>query len=382
MTYRLLHRSQAVLFIFLAAQAGVALADAISCKLKGGTVVEISQNACDLEGGRKVEASASADQLFTNWQANNQSNYAAAYQSGKRLVADFPNDPRAESVRLWVSAYEILTFKNNAANPAPAPASVAAVAAVPAIPVPAVSPPVTAAPAAPVAVTAAPNIAPVVQMIAPPPIPVVPAAPVAALAASAAYAFRDCPGCPVMVAIPGKDYAIGQYEVTVAEWNACVAGGGCNDHKPNSDSDDGKLPIGNINWNDAVAYTQWISTKTGRSYRLPAEKEWEFACDGGHKAQYCGSDDAGKVAWFPSNSSGHAHTVGAKQANGYGLYDMSGNLWEWLNDCVDKACTKYHMLRGGSVKEKVEIEHAKGRLGVESRERRSDFGFRLATTLQ
>jgi formylglycine-generating enzyme required for sulfatase activity len=365
-------RVRAVLFVFLAVQAGFSLADTISCKLRGGTVVEISAESCALEGGQRTDAPVSssaqrADQLFAAWQANNRTDYVAAYKAGKSLVTEFPNDQRVPNVKTWVGAYEVLTFQNNA----PAPVAAAMAPAPVAVP---------AAPVQPQPAPAAPNTAQVVQMIAPP--PVVVALPPVAPTAPAAYAFRDCPDCPVMVAVPGKNYAIGQYEVTVAEWNACVSGGGCNDYKPNSDSADGKLPVGNVNWNDAVAYAQWLSTKTGRSYRLPLEKEWEFACDGGHKAQYCGSDDADKVAWFPGNSGGHAHAVGAKEANGYGIYDMSGNVWEWLNDCMDKSCTKFHMLRGGSVKEEVRIEYAKGRLGSESGMRRSDFGLRLATTLQ
>ncbi len=94
-------------------------------------------------------------------------------------------------------------------------------------------------------------------------------------------------------------------------------------------------PIVGISWNDAMAYCEWLSRKTGRLYRLPTEAEWEYAARGGEKKEgkkYAGSDNVGEVAWYGENSGGKTHPVARKKPNGLGLYDMSGNVWEWCFD--------------------------------------------------
>ncbi len=169
--------------------------------------------------------------------------------------------------------------------------------------------------------------------------------------AVAAKDFRDCRQCPEMVPVPGKAYAIGKYLVTFEEWDACVEAGGCGGYKPDDGNwGRGRMPVFNVSWEQVQTYLAWLSKKTHRTYRLPTEAEWEYACRGGQQTQYCGGDDLDKLAWFGGNhgnSGGKPHPVGEKQPNAYGLYDMSGNLWEHTNDCWEARC-EGHVTRGGS----------------------------------
>jgi len=98
---------------------------------------------------------------------------------------------------------------------------------------------------------------------------------------------------------------------------------------------DSLKPVGNISWNDAVAYLKWLSKMTGKEFRLPTEAEWEFAAKGGTKSKgykYIGGNDLNQVAWYLGNSDRRVHTGGQKLPNELGIYDMSGNVREWCND--------------------------------------------------
>lgn len=102
----------------------------------------------------------------------------------------------------------------------------------------------------------------------------------------------------------------------------------------------GNNPVINISWNDANNYALWLSQKLGKKWRLPTEAEWEYAALGGQSSEYSGSYNIDEVAWYVGNSDGKTHPVGKKRPNGYGLYDMTGNVWEWCSDWYSDSYNK------------------------------------------
>jgi formylglycine-generating enzyme required for sulfatase activity len=132
-----------------------------------------------------------------------------------------------------------------------------------------------------------------------------------------------------------SDFYISKHEVTVAQYKAfCTATKRPMPTPPKWGWND-KHPIVNVTWNDAVAYCDWLSKKTGKKYRLPTEAEWEYAAKGGKKSKnvkYSGSANIDEVAWYDKNANKQAQNVGTKNPNELGIYDMTGNVWEWCND--------------------------------------------------
>lgn len=124
------------------------------------------------------------------------------------------------------------------------------------------------------------------------------------------------------------DYYIGQTEVTQGLWKAVM---GSNPSKFKGDD----LPVECVSWNDCNRFISKLNGITGKEFRLPTEAEWEFAARGGNKSQsyrYSGSNDINEVAWYNCNSDSTSHQVATKQANELGIYDMTGNVWEWCSD--------------------------------------------------
>ena len=126
-----------------------------------------------------------------------------------------------------------------------------------------------------------------------------------------------------------SDYYIGQTEVTQELWEAVMGG------NPSYFTGDNQCPVERVSWNDCQEFIEKLNRLTGKNFRLPTEAEWEYAARGGNKSKgykYSGSDNPDAVAWYYYNSGGKTHPVAQKQSNESGLYDMSGNVWEWCSD--------------------------------------------------
>jgi len=196
--------------------------------------------------------------------------------------------------------------------------------------------------------------------------------------------FKDCADCPSMVSISGDgglaDFAIGQTEVTQGQWQAVMG------RNPSYFTACGAdCPVEQVSWDDAQQFIQRLNAKTGKSYRLPTEQEWEYACLAGEKTEYCGGNNVNAVAWWGAyadpvgNSGKTTNRVAGKQANAWGLYDMSGNVYEWTANCYDSGCDS-RVLRGGSWYDFPQDVRSANRSNNSPGFRSRFIGFRLART--
>ena len=174
--------------------------------------------------------------------------------------------------------------------------------------------------------------------------------------------FSECASCPEMVVVPKGEFlmgsppgqgrrserpqhkvviartlAVSRFEVTFSQWDACMAHGGCTYHPDDRGWGRGALPVTDVSWNDARQYLQWLSKQTGREYRLLSEAEWEYVARAGSTSTYPWGSELGEnrancpgagTKWEDKQPA----PVGSFAANGFGLYDMIGNLWEWVED--------------------------------------------------
>ena len=243
--------------------------------------------------------------------------------------------------------------------------------------------------------------------------------------------FRDCPNCPEMVVVPAgsfimgspvyergrhgdegpqhrvkfeQTFAVGKFEVTFSEWDACLADDGCkNWHPQNENWGRGEHPVIYISWFEAKAYVQWLSKRTGEKYRLLSEAEWEYVARGGTTTPF----STGKIITPDQANFKGSYVrdgiytaiylqktvpVGAYSANNFGLYDMYGNVLEWVEDCyynnyrgapndgsvrTSGDCAS-RIQRGGSWQDTLMNLRSANRVGVSPLMKTSKAGFRVA----
>ncbi|MGH8547851.1 MAG: SUMF1/EgtB/PvdO family nonheme iron enzyme [Methylococcales bacterium] len=181
-------------------------------------------------------------------------------------------------------------------------------------------------------------------------------------------------------------FRLGKYEVTQAQWQA-VKGS-----NPSYFSNcGGDCPVETVSFYDVQDFIARLNRNTGQHYRLPSEAEWEYACRAGKTQTYCGSDNVDAVAWYTGNSGYQAHPVGKKQKNDFGLYDLSGNVSEWTDDCSHSSYQgapsdnatwttgdcDHRVVRGGSWYGPPGYTRSSFRLRNQTVDRESDGGFRL-----
>ena len=235
--------------------------------------------------------------------------------------------------------------------------------------------------------------------------------------------FRDCDVCPEMVVVPSGDFmmgsddgwspvhrvtiersfAVGVYEVTFAEWDACLSDGGCGGYSPD-DHGWGRetRPVIYASWEDAQRYVEWLSSETGEEYRLLSEAEWEYVARAGTETVYSWGDDVGvdlaRCTRCTRRWDSHLLTaaVGSYAPNGFGLYDVHGNVLEWVEDCrhdsyvgaptdgsawTGSGDCGYRVVRGGGWADPPRVLTAAYRRSFRENDREFHYGFRVARTL-
>jgi formylglycine-generating enzyme required for sulfatase activity/5-hydroxyisourate hydrolase-like protein (transthyretin family) len=190
-----------------------------------------------------------------------------------------------------------------------------------------------------------------------------------------------------------SDFYIGKYEVTQKQWKA-IMGASTSLSNP-SKFKGNNLPVESVSWNDVQKFIKKLNQKTGKLYRLPTEAEWEYAVRGdstGSTTKYASSNNVDVVAWYSGNSGSKTHTVGTKQANELGIYDMNGNVWEWCSDWFGSYRSRgqsnplgatsgsYRVYRGGSWYNLASNCRGETRYRSSPGYRHDILGFRLASS--
>ncbi|MGD9814555.1 MAG: SUMF1/EgtB/PvdO family nonheme iron enzyme [Hyphomonadaceae bacterium] len=236
------------------------------------------------------------------------------------------------------------------------------------------------------------------------------------------HTFSDCENCPEVVVLPGglftmgspddepgrgadegprrevsvAPFAIGKNEVTFAQWDACLAGGGCNGYSPPDHGwGRGARPVTDVSWEDAQAYLDWLNSRVGgQRYRLATEAEWEYAARAGARDAYAfGADLAPAQATFAAQ---RTTPVAQHQANAFALFDMHGNVGEWVEDCyvpnyeqapiegavaVQRENCTARVFRGGGFSDAAPVLRAAARQSAPATQRSPAIGFRVARAL-
>ncbi|MCP4408103.1 MAG: SUMF1/EgtB/PvdO family nonheme iron enzyme, partial [Gammaproteobacteria bacterium] len=182
---------------------------------------------------------------------------------------------------------------------------------------------------------------------------------------------------------------MGKYEVTQGQWEKIMG------DNPSKFKKGDHYPVEQVSWDDVQGFIKRLNAKGQGRFRLPTEAEWEYACrSGGKQEKYCGGNNVDRVAWYGKNSGRKTHPVGKKAANGLGLYDMSGNVWEWVSDWYNKnyyrnspknnpkgpSSGARRVLRGGGWYRYPTNVRAANRDGGTPGDRYGDLGFRLLRT--
>ncbi len=185
-------------------------------------------------------------------------------------------------------------------------------------------------------------------------------------------------------------FYLGKFQVTQAQWLAVIGGDNPSRFKG------GELPVESVSWHDVMKFCETLSQQTDRSFRLPTEAEWEYACRAGSSGKWCFGDDENllkQYAWYGEDwDKGKTHPVGQKQANAFGLFDMHGNVWEWCEDVwhdnyngaptngaawLSGGDSKSRVLRGGSWYYVAALVRSAHRNGLVPGDRLNRIGFRV-----
>ena len=185
-----------------------------------------------------------------------------------------------------------------------------------------------------------------------------------------------------------RPFYIGKYEVTQAQWKEVMGS------NPSNFKSCDECPAENVSWNDVQDFIRELNTQTSKNYRLPTEAEWEYAAKGGRESKgykHSGNNDLLAVAWCEENSIGMTHQVGTKQPNELGLFDMSGNVWEWCSNGYESyncysdtnpSGSNWRVLCGGGWMNTEILSRPSSRDVAKPDNRGWDFGFRLVLTFE